>query len=104
MEVHYHFIRERVVVGDVDLQYINTNLQTADILRKTLEVDMLVHTSRSTRERNRTAEHRGPKSDQVIHPHLSIQTIWPKSLSPCYAPSIEIWSKKFWIWLYTLGS
>ena len=46
----------------------------------------------------------GPKSDQVIHPHLSIQTMWPKLLSPSYAISIEISNKKFWNWLYTLGS
>ena len=26
IEVHYHFIRERVLAGDVDLQHINTNL------------------------------------------------------------------------------
>ena len=26
IEVHYHFIRECVLVGDVDLQHISTNL------------------------------------------------------------------------------
>ena len=36
IEVHYHFIREHVQVGDVDLQHINTNLQTIDIFTKVL--------------------------------------------------------------------
>ena len=31
IEVHYHFIRKRVMVGDVNLQHINMNLQTTDI-------------------------------------------------------------------------
>ena len=33
IEVHYHFIRERVLAGDVDLQHINTNLRCAAPLR-----------------------------------------------------------------------
>ena len=41
IEVHYHFIRERVLVGDVDLQHISTNLQTADIFTKALGADKL---------------------------------------------------------------
>ena len=41
IEVHYHFIRERVLAGDVDLQHINTNLQTADIFTKALGADKL---------------------------------------------------------------
>ena len=41
IEVHYHFIRDRVQAGDVDLQHINTNLQTADIFTKALGVDKL---------------------------------------------------------------
>ena len=36
IEVHYHFIRERVLAGDVDLQHISTYLQTADIFTKAL--------------------------------------------------------------------
>ena len=40
-EVHYHFIRERVLAGDVDLQHISTNLQTADIFTKALGADKL---------------------------------------------------------------
>ena len=41
IEVHYHFIRERVLAGDVDLQHISTNLQTTDIFTKALGVDKL---------------------------------------------------------------
>ena len=38
IEVHYHFIREHVLVGDVYLQHIRTNLQTTDIITKALGV------------------------------------------------------------------
>ena len=41
IEVHYHFIRERVLVGDVDLQHISTNLQTADIFTQALGANKL---------------------------------------------------------------
>ena len=41
IEVHYHFIREHVLAGDVDLQHISTNLQTADIFTKVLGSDKL---------------------------------------------------------------
>ena len=41
IEVHYHFIREQVLAGDVDLQHISTNLLTADIFTKALGVDRL---------------------------------------------------------------
>ena len=41
IEVHYHFIQERVLAGDVDLQHISTNLQTADIFTKALGADKL---------------------------------------------------------------
>ena len=34
IEVHYHFIQERVLASDVDLQHISTTLQTADIFTK----------------------------------------------------------------------
>ena len=36
IEVHYHFIRERVLAGDVNLQHISTNLQMTDIFTKAL--------------------------------------------------------------------
>ena len=34
IEVHYHFIRESIKAGDVDLQHISINLQTVDIFTK----------------------------------------------------------------------
>ena len=37
IEVHYHFMQERVQSGDIDLQHINTNFQVA----KALGVDKL---------------------------------------------------------------
>ena len=40
IEVHYHFIRERVQAGDVDLQHISTNLHTTNIFTKALGADM----------------------------------------------------------------
>ena len=41
IELHYHFIREHIQVGDIDLQHINTNLQTVDIFTKALGADKL---------------------------------------------------------------
>ena len=41
IEVHYHFIRERVLPGDVDVLHISTNLQMADIFTKALGADKL---------------------------------------------------------------
>ena len=41
IEVHYHFIREHVLIGDIDLWYISTNLQIVDIFTKTLEIGKL---------------------------------------------------------------
>ena len=41
IEVHYHFIRERVQAGDIDLQHISTHLQVADIFTKALGIDKL---------------------------------------------------------------
>jgi len=32
--IHYHFIRERVDAGDIELDYVPTNSQVADILTK----------------------------------------------------------------------
>ena len=34
IEVHYHFVREKVIDGEVDLLYVSTNQQVADILTK----------------------------------------------------------------------
>jgi hypothetical protein len=41
IEVHYHFVRERVLSGEVVLQYIPTDRQTADIFTKPLGLDKL---------------------------------------------------------------
>ncbi len=42
IEVHYHFInKERVLAGDVDLTYVGTNEQVADIFTKALGIDKL---------------------------------------------------------------
>ena len=41
IKVHYHFIREHVLVGDVDLQHISMNLQMTDIFTNSLGVDKL---------------------------------------------------------------
>ena len=39
IEVHYHFIQERVMAEDVNLQHINNNLQTTNIFTKALGAD-----------------------------------------------------------------
>ena len=39
IEVHCHFIQERVLAGDVDLQHICTNIQTTDIFTKAMGAD-----------------------------------------------------------------
>ena len=41
IEVHYHFVRERVLIEDVDMQHINMNLQTTDIFTKALGADKM---------------------------------------------------------------
>ena len=41
IKVHYHFIRERILADDVDLQHITTNLQTTDIFTKALGAEKL---------------------------------------------------------------
>ena len=41
IEVHYHFIRERVLVGDIDLVYVSTEDQIADIFTKALGAEKL---------------------------------------------------------------
>jgi hypothetical protein len=39
--VHYHFVRERVLSGEVELEYVPTDRQTADIFTKPLGLDKL---------------------------------------------------------------
>jgi hypothetical protein len=36
IEVHYHFIREKVLAGEIDLIYVSTKDQVADIFTKVL--------------------------------------------------------------------
>ena len=40
-EVHYHYARERVLAGHVDLVYVNTEEQVANIFKKCLGVEKL---------------------------------------------------------------
>ena len=41
IEVHYHYVRERVLAGDIDLVYVSTEEQMADIFTKALKVEKL---------------------------------------------------------------
>ena len=41
IEVHYHFVRERVLSGEVELVYVLTDGQVADIFTKPLGLDKL---------------------------------------------------------------
>ena len=41
IEVHYHFVRESVLSGEVELQYVLTDRQTADIFTKPLGLNKL---------------------------------------------------------------
>ena len=41
IEVHDHFVRKRVLSGEVELIYVPTNRQTADIFTKPLGLDKL---------------------------------------------------------------
>lgn len=36
VEVHYHFIREKVLQGEIKMKYINTEGQVADVFTKGL--------------------------------------------------------------------
>jgi hypothetical protein len=41
IDVHYHFVRERVLSGEVELRHIRTDRQVADIFTKPLGLDKL---------------------------------------------------------------
>ena len=41
IEVHYHFIQERFLSGAIDLVYVNTEEQVADIFTKALGAEKL---------------------------------------------------------------
>ena len=43
VEVHYHFVRECVLSGEVELAYVPTGRQIADIFTKPLGLDKLRH-------------------------------------------------------------
>ena len=45
IEVHYHFVRERVLSSEVELQYVPTDRQTVGIFTKPLGLDKLRHFS-----------------------------------------------------------
>ena len=41
IEVHYHFVQERVLDGNIDLTYVRTDEQVADIFTKALGAEKL---------------------------------------------------------------
>ena len=41
IEMHYHFVREKVLVGEVDLVYVSTKEEAADIFTKALGTEKL---------------------------------------------------------------
>ena len=43
IEVHYHFVHKRVLCGEVELLYVPTDQQVADIFTKPLGLDKLPH-------------------------------------------------------------
>ena len=43
IEVHYHFVQERVLDADIDLKYVRTDEQVADIFTKALGAEKLRH-------------------------------------------------------------
>ncbi|XP_042752734.1 secreted RxLR effector protein 161-like [Lactuca sativa] len=42
IEVHYRFIKEKVLMGEIDLQYVKTTKLVADILNKSLASEKLI--------------------------------------------------------------
>ena len=45
IEVHYHFVHKQVLSGEVELRYVRTDRQVADIFTKVLGSDKLQHFS-----------------------------------------------------------
>ena len=43
IEVHYHFIREMVLAGKIDLHHVKAEDQVADIFTKSLGKDKFIH-------------------------------------------------------------
>ncbi|KAM0065667.1 putative RNA-directed DNA polymerase [Helianthus debilis subsp. tardiflorus] len=42
VEVHYHFIREKVLLGEINFEYVNTHDQTADMFTKALTKEKMI--------------------------------------------------------------
>ena len=40
IEVHYHFVREKVLAGEIDLAYVSTHEQIVDIFTKAEKLQM----------------------------------------------------------------
>ena len=59
IEVHYHFVRERVLSGEVELQYVPTDRQAADIFTKPLGLENnLERPSKRARKERKRPRHR----------------------------------------------
>ena len=39
IEIHYHYVREKVIEGEIDLAYVKIDDQVADIFTKALSKD-----------------------------------------------------------------
>ena len=50
IEVHYHYLQEKVISGDIDLVYVNIEEQVADIFMKALGADKLRRVMRGVQE------------------------------------------------------
>ena len=46
MDVKYHFLRERVADGEINMRYCETNEQLADLLTKALPLEKVVYLRR----------------------------------------------------------
>ena len=65
IEVHYHFVRERILSGEVKLVYVPTDRQVVDIFTKPLGLDKLQHfSSKAWLAASRHAELQGEKRER----------------------------------------
>ena len=46
IEVHHHFVREKVLAGEVDLVYVSTKEQVADVFTKASQIQELTWCTR----------------------------------------------------------
>ena len=66
IEVHYHFVRERVLSGEVELRYVRTHQQISDIFTKLLRFDKLQRFSEMLRLQHLNVPHlRGRTSKET---------------------------------------